>query len=171
MLPGTNKNHMQEGGIRKYLFIGLAVVGIIMAIVIIRQLSSTVSEVKPVIAEFMEAGTAKDVGAACACWAPRSVTEEQIADLIENSYHVFAGYECLNINQWNMEVGGGVTTCYGCGAVIYTGGQSLPLEASLQKEGEVWRIVGIHIGPATQGMVTRPPRSNDDWDWVWDLVW
>ena len=161
---------MQEGGIRRYLVIGIAVVVIIVVIVIIRQISSAVSEVKPVIAEFMEAGAAKDVGAACGCWAPWSVTEEEIADLIENSYDVFAGYERLNINQWNIQSGGGITTCYGYGAVIYTGGQSLPLEASLQKESEVWKIVGIHIGSTTQGIVTRPPPSDDDWD-DWDWGW
>jgi len=135
--------------------------------VIIRQLSSAVSEVKPVIAEFMEAGAAKDVGAACACWAFRSVTEEEIADLIENSHDVFAGYERLNINQWNIHSGGGITTCYGYGAVIYTGGQSLPLETSLQKESEVCKITGIHIGSAIRGTVIRPPPSDDDWDWGW----
>ena len=158
---------MQKGGIRKYLVIGIAVVAIVVAVVMVRQLSSAVSEVKPVIAEFMEAGAANDVESACACWAPWSATEEEIADLMENSYDVFAGYERFNINEWYVHSGGDTTSCYASGVLIHSGGQSLSLETSLQKEGEIWKIVGIRIGSTTQGTVTRPLPSDDDWDSGW----
>jgi hypothetical protein len=155
---------------KKFLYIGLAgVVVLIVGIVgIVSGMGQFFSGVEPVIAEFMEAAEANNTEAAYACWSPQSVTEEEIAGLIESSYDVFAGYERLNINYWSGHSGGGTTTCYGSGAVIYTGDQSLPLEASLTKESEVWKIVGIQIGSTVKGIVTRPPPSDDDWDyWGW----
>jgi hypothetical protein len=156
---------------KKFLYIGLAgVVVLIVGIVgIVSGMGQSISEVKPVIVEFMEAGAANNTEAAYACWSPRSVTEEEIAEYIESYYDlVFAGYERLSINSWNIQSSGSVTTCYGSGAVIYTGDQSLPLETSLQKESGVWKITGIYIGSTVKGIVTRPPPSDDDWDyWGW----
>jgi hypothetical protein len=142
----------------------VVVVGILIG-TIVPSLGRFFSEVKPVITEFMEAGVARDVEAAYACWSPQSVTEEEIAEFIESSYDLFAGYERLTINIWNGQSSGGTTTCYVSGAVIYTGDQSLPLEASLTKESEVWKILGIQVGSTVKGIVTRPPPSHDDWDW------
>ena len=104
------------------------------------------SGVNTVIAEFMEAGVARNVEAAYACWSPQSVTEEEIAGYIESSYDVFAGYERLDINSQSGKTGGGVDSCHARGAVIYTGGQRLTLEAQLVKENDVWKITGIRIG-------------------------
>lgn len=165
MFQAMNKNHMQKSGIRKSLVIGITVVAAVVALVMVRQLSSAVSEVKPVIAEFMEAGAAKDVEAACACWAPWSATEEEIADLMANSYDVFAGYEWFDINEWYVHSGGATTSCCASGVLVHSGGQSLSLETSLQKEGEIWKIVGIRIGSTARGTVTRPPQSGDYWHW------
>jgi len=152
---------------KKFLYIGL--VGVVVLIVgivgIVSGMGQFFSGVEPVITEFMEAGVGNNSEAAYACWSPQSVTEEEIVEFIENSYDVFAGYERLNINQWNGQSGGGTTTCYVSGAVIYTGDQSLPLEASLTKESEVWKIVGIQVGSTVKGIVTRPPPSDDDWDY------
>jgi hypothetical protein len=171
MFGAINKNHMQKGGIKKPLIIGLGVgIAVIVVIVIIvtTQLSGLFSGVKPVIAEFMEAGEARNVTAAYACWSPQSATEEEIAEYIESNYDdVFAGYERLNINRWSGESSAGITTCYVSGAVIYTGGQSLPFEASLVKKNDVWKITGINIGSTTKGIVIRPPPSDDGSEWEW----
>ena len=148
----------------------IALVGVVILIVGIvtscTQLFEGFSGVKPVIAEFMEAGEARNVTAAYACWSPQSATEEEIAGYIESNYDdVFAGYERLNINRWSGESSAGITTCYVSGAVIYTGDQSLPLEASLVKDNDVWKITGVRIGSTETGIVIRPPIDDDDWDW------
>lgn len=56
-------------------------------------------------------------------------TDEEIAELIENSYNVFESYERLNISRQSIESSAGITTCYVSGAVIYTDDQSWPFEA------------------------------------------
>jgi len=147
------------------IVIGSVVVTGMLIGMVVHMVGQLSSEVKPVIDGFMEAGAARDVEAAYACWSPQSVTEEEIAELIENTYDVFAGYERLTISSWSERSGGGTTACYGSGDVIYAGGHSLPLETSLQKESGVWKIVGIQIGSTLKGVVTRPPPSDDDWDY------
>ena len=104
-------------------------------------------EVEPVIARFMEAGAANNTEAAYACWSTQAASEEEIANLIESNYdHVFAGYERLNISGFEAQSSGGITTCYVSGAVVYTGDESLPFEASLVKSNDIWKITGISIG-------------------------
>ena len=79
---------------------------------------------KSVITKFMEAGAARNMGAAYACWSPHSVTEEDIAKFIESSYNVFAGYERLTINdQWTRSGVGGITEGNVSGAIIHTDGK------------------------------------------------
>lgn len=124
-------------------------VGVLAAVVLVPSLIHMFqffSGVQPVITEFMEAGVARNVEAAYACWSPQMATEEEIAAFIEGSYDVFAGYERLNLNSFEGESSAGITMCYVIGAVIYTGDQSLPLEASLVKENDVWKITSMQIG-------------------------
>jgi len=116
------------------------------------------SELKLVITEFMKAGVARNMGAAYACWSPQCATKEEIAELIESSYDVFAGYERLSIKSLgtrsvesisdvtDVTEGTKVTEGDVGGAIIYTGGQRLPLEASLVKENDVWKITSMQIG-------------------------
>jgi len=100
-----------------------------------------------VITKFMEAGAAKDMGVAYACWSPHSVTEEGIAEFIKSSYDVFAGYKGLTISDQATRSGvGGIAEGDVSGAIIYTGDQRLPLKARLVKEKDVWKIIGIRIG-------------------------
>jgi len=129
----------------------IAVVGVVVLIVGLvdscTQLFEEFSGFEPVIAEFMEAGAANNTEAAYACWSPWAVTEEDITEFIEDNYDdLFAGYESLTISGFEGDSSGGITTCYVSGAVIYTGHQSLPFEASLVKENDVWKITGIYIG-------------------------
>jgi hypothetical protein len=129
----------------------IAVVGVVVLIVGLvgscTQLLEEFSGVEPVIAEFMEAGAANNTEAAYACWSTQSVTAEEIAEFIENNYDdLFAGYESLTFGSFEGESSAGITTCYVSGAVIYTGDQSLPFEASLVKKNDVWKITGIYIG-------------------------
>jgi len=147
MSGAINKNHMQKGGIKKPLIIGLGVGIAVIVVIVIIGMTQLFSGVKPVITEFMQAGEARNVEAAYACWSPQSVTEEEIAEDIESNYDgVFAGYERVTISSQSLKSSGGITTCYVSGAVIYTGGQSLPLEAWLVKRNDVWKITGINIG-------------------------
>jgi len=104
------------------------------------------SEVKPVVSEFMAAGAANNTEAAYACWSTQAATEEQIAELIQDNYNAFAGYDHLNISSYNGQSSGGTTTCDVSGAVVYSGNQSLPFEASLVKQNGVWKITGVSIG-------------------------
>ena len=111
------------------------------------ELSREFAGVEPVIDEFMQAGAANNTGAAYACWAPQSATEGEIADYIESNYDdLFAGYQSLTISSFQGQASAGITTCYVSGAVIYTDDQSLPFEALLVKENDVWKITGIYIG-------------------------
>jgi len=148
MFGTINKNHMQKGGIKKPLIIGLGVgIAVIVVIVIIvtTQISGIFSGAKPVMEEFMEAGAANNTEAAYACWSPQWVTEEELAEFIEDHYDLFAGYERLNVSSFDGESSGGNTTCYMSGTVIYTGDQSLPFESWLVKNDD-WKITGIYIG-------------------------
>jgi hypothetical protein len=110
------------------------------------------SEFKSVMTEFMEAGAARNVGAAYACFSPQSGTKEEIAEFIERSYDVFANYERLTIKN-SAKDSTGIPEAYVSGAITYTGGKRLPFKASLVKESGVWKITGIHIGSTTRGIV------------------
>jgi hypothetical protein len=100
-----------------------------------------------VIKKFMEAGAARNMGAAYDCWSPHSASEEKIAEFIESSYDVFAGYEGLTISDQETRSGvGGINEGDVSGAIIYIGDQRLPLKARLVKEKDGWKIIGIRIG-------------------------
>ena len=153
MIGAINKDHMQKGGIKKPLIIGLGVgiaVIIVIVVVVIQLFSGLFSEfsgAEPVIAEFMEAAAANNTGAAYACWSTQSTTEEELTEFIENNYdYLFEGYESLTISSFEGESSGGITTCYVSGAVIYTGDKSWPFEALLVKKDGVWKITDIYIG-------------------------
>jgi hypothetical protein len=131
-----------------------SVVGVVLLLgVMLPNLMQFFSGVNTVIAEFMEAGVARDVEAAYACWSLQSVTEEEIAGYIESSYDVFADYERVDLNSQSGQSDGGISEAYVKGAIIYTGGQRLPLEASLVKDNDVWRITGVRIGSTEAGTV------------------
>ena len=140
---------------KKLAIIGSVVVGgILIGTIVVPSLMQFFSGVNTVIAEFMEAGVARNVETAYACWSPQSATEEEIAGYIESSYDdVFAGYDHLNINSRRGESSGGIDSCYVSGAVIYTGDQSLSLKASLVKDNDVWKITGVRIGSTEAGIV------------------
>lgn len=150
MFEAINKNHIQKGGIKKPLIIGLGVgiaVIVVIVIVVAVQCSGMFSGVKPVVEAFMEAGAANNTEAAYACWSTQSATEEEIDEFIESNYDdVFAGYESLTISSYSGQSSAGITTCEVGGAITYTGDQSLPFEASLVKKNDVWKITGIYIG-------------------------
>lgn len=111
------------------------------------ELSREFAGVEPVIDEFMQAGAANNTVAAYACWSTHVYSEEEIAEYIESNYDdYFAGYERLNINSFQGQASGGITTCYVSGAVVYTGNESLPFEASLVKSNDIWKITDIYIG-------------------------
>ena len=135
--------------LKKPLIIGLVGVVVLIAGLVnsCTQLSEEFAGVEPVIAEFMEAGAANNTEAAYACWAHQSVAEEDLADYIENNYdYLFADYEDLTISSWEGQYVAGISSCDVSGAVIYTGGRSLPFEALLVKENDVWKIIDIYIG-------------------------
>jgi hypothetical protein len=104
-----------------------------------------------VIEKFMEAGAARNVEAAHACWFSQCATKEEIAELIESNYDLFAGYKRLTIYSTS---GGGSVNIDGVssagfsveGAVIYTGGKRLPFKAQLAKENGVRKIISMQIG-------------------------
>ena len=132
--------------VKKFFFIYL--VGVVILIVgLAGSCTQITGEVEPVIARFMEAGAANNTEAAYACWSTQGISEEDIADFIESNYDdVFAGYERLNISGFQAQSSAGITLCDVSGAVIYTDGESLPLEASLAKVNDAWKITYIHIG-------------------------
>jgi len=116
------------------------------------------SRFKSVITEFMEAGAARNLEAAYACCSPHSPAKEEIAGVIESSYEVFASYERLSINSQNPKSDGGIDSYYVKGDIIYTGKQSLPLEAWLAKDNDVWKITGIQIGSTVKRWSSKKTR-------------
>jgi hypothetical protein len=125
----------------------ILVVIVVVAVIFAWRMGRERSAFESVITEFMKAGAARDMGAAYACWSPHSATEENIAEFIESSYNVFAGYERLTISDQETRSGaGGITEGDVSGAIIYTSDQRLPLKARLVKDKDVWKITGIRIG-------------------------
>jgi hypothetical protein len=132
--------------VKKIFFVYL--VGVVVLIVgLVGSCTQLVGEIEPVIAQFMEAGQARDAEAAYACWSTQWTSEEDIADYIDSNYdRVFAGYERVNISGFEAESSGGITQCDVSGAVIYTGDERLPFQASLVKSNNTWKITYITIG-------------------------
>ena len=104
------------------------------------------AEVEPVITEFMEAGVAKDMEAAYACFSPQAVTKKEITDFINNSYNVFESFERVATSSFEVSSSAGITEGYVSGAIVYTGDGRLPFEAWLVKENDIWKLTGIDIG-------------------------
>ena len=131
-------------GTRLAIILGVIVV---VAVLFAWRMGRDRSGFESVITKFMEAGVARNMGAAYDCWSPHSATEENIAEFIESSYDVFAGYEGLTISDQGTRSGvGGIAEGDVSGAIIYTGDQRLPLKARLVKEKDGWKITGIRIG-------------------------
>jgi phosphatidylglycerophosphate synthase len=132
--------------VKKIFFIYL--VGVVILIVgLVGSCTQIMGDVEPVIARFMEAGAANNTEAAYACWSTQMYSEQDIAQYIESYYDdLFAGYERLDISGFQAESSGGITVCDVSGVVIYTGGESLPFEASLVKMNDVWKLTYIYIG-------------------------
>ena len=130
--------------------VGIAIIlGVIVGIVFLFawRMGQERSGFESVIKKFMEAGAARNMGAAYDCWSPHSATEENIAEFIESSYDVFAGYEGLTISDQETRSGvGGINEGDVSGAIIYIGDQRLPLKARPVKEKDGWKIIGIRIG-------------------------
>jgi len=130
--------------------VGIAIIlGVIVGVVFLfaLRMGRERSGFESVITKFMEAGAARNIGAAYDCWSPHSATEEKIAEFIESSYDVFAGYERLTISDQETRSGvGGINEGDVSGAIIYIGDQRLPLKARLVKEKDGWKIIGIRIG-------------------------
>jgi hypothetical protein len=130
--------------------VGIAIIlGVIVGVVFLfaLRMGQERSGFESVIKKFMEAGAARNMGAAYDCWSPHSASEEKIAEFIESSYDVFAGYEGLTISDQETRSGvGGINEGDVSGAIIYIGEQRLPLKARLVKEKDGWKIIGIRIG-------------------------
>lgn len=116
-------------------------------------------EVKAVITKFMEAGAARDVEAAYACWSPWSATEkEEIDEFIESNCDVFIGYKRLTIHQRIEKSIDGFTVCSVRGDIIYTGAGDprLSFYAWLHKDNYgCWKIAKIRIGNIELGTIPK----------------
>ena len=131
-------------GVRLAIILGVIVVVVFL---FAWRMGRERSGFESVITKFMEAGAARNMGAAYDCWSPHSASEEDIVGFIENSYDVFAGYERLTISDQGTRFGvGGITEGDVNGDIIYSGDQRLQLGARLVKEKDVWKIIGIRIG-------------------------
>ena len=104
------------------------------------------SEVEPVVTEFMEACEDKDVEAAYACVSTQSGTKEDLTDFINSNYSLFADFERVTTGSWEVQSSAGITQGYVTGAIIYSEDRSLPFEAWLVKEGDIWKLTDINIG-------------------------
>ena len=125
----------------------ILVVIVVVVVIFALRMGRDRSGFESVITKFMEAGAARNKGAAYDCWSPHSASEENIAEFIESSYDVFAGYEGLTISDQGIRPGvGGINEGDVSGAIIYTDDQRLPLKARLVKERDGWKIIGIRIG-------------------------
>ena len=128
------------------------ILGVIIAIVVVvaLRMSREHSGFESVITKFIEAGAARNIEAAYACWSPWSASaigKEEIDEFIESRYDdLFTGYERLTINQRIEQSIDGIPRCSVSGDIIYSGDQRLPLGARLVKENNVWKIIGIRIG-------------------------
>ena len=150
--------------------IALALISIVFAVVIyfvIRHMRRVRSELKPVIAQFMEAGAARNVEAAYACCSHYSPTKEDVVELIERSYDAFRDYKrfTISVQQWHSDEN--ITEAYVAGTVIYAGRRKQPFKFSLMKDNGGWRIAGVQIGSTKKGVVrrvvTETRRSDSGW--------
>ena len=103
------------------------------------------AEIKPVIIEFVEAVGAKDVDRAYRC-VPSGADKEELGDFINSNYPLFKGYEDVSISSSSVKSGADVTTGQISGSLVYANRAKRPFEASLVKEGEVWKITDFRIG-------------------------
>jgi len=116
-----------------------------------------VENVETIIAEFIEAGAARNVEAASDYWSPKLATEEEIVEYIESRYDdLFAGYERLNVDSWLGTSIGDIDSCNARGEIIYTDAKILPFEAWLEKENDVWKIIDILIGQPPYFLLRMP---------------
>jgi len=149
------------------------VVGVILAVVavviyfVIRHIRRVRSQLKQIIAEFMEAGAARNIEAAYACCSHYSPTKEDVVELIERSYDAFRDYKrfTISVQQWHSDED--TTEAYVAGALIYTGRRKQPFKFSLMKDNDGWKIAGVQIGSTKKGVVrkvvTDTGRSHSGW--------
>jgi hypothetical protein len=144
----------------------VAVICVVAALLVIRHTLRVRSELKSVIAQFMEAGAARNVEAAYVCCSHHYPTREDVVDLIERSCGVFRDYKrfTISVQQWHADKN--TTEAYVAGAIIYTDSRKQPFKFSLMKENDSWKIAGVQIGPAEKGVVRKVvvERGRDDSD-------
>ena len=150
--------------------IALAVVAVICVVVtafVIRHMVRVRSELKPIIAEFMEAVAARNVEAAYACCSHCSATKEDVVKLVGRSYDALRDYKRFTISVQRWQSKQATTEAQVAGAIIYTARKKQPFKVSLIKENDSWKIAGVQIGPAEKGVVrkvvTETSRSHSGW--------
>ncbi len=104
------------------------------------------TEAEPVIKEFMEAGVAKEVDRAYACWSSQAITKEQIVDMVENQYSLFAGFEALTYSGWSVTTSTESTTGIIQGSITYTDRPEMHFEARVIKQEEVFKLTSFWTG-------------------------
>ena len=103
------------------------------------------AEIKPVIIEFTEAVAEKNVDAAYRC-VESGADKEKLGDFVNSNYPLCKGCVDVNIKNLQIQTSADATTGYISGFLVYTNQAKRSFEATLVKEGEVWKILTFWIG-------------------------
>jgi hypothetical protein len=142
---------MPREGLVAIILIPTIMTVIAIAYLVIRR---NLSKGQPVIKKFMEAGVAKDVETAYACWSPQCATREEITQLIERTYELFGGYKRLAFSS--MSTCGSAHYCAG-GSIVYSGRRRLSFEARLVEENSVFGITSMQVGSTGMIDIVKSP--------------
>ena len=99
------------------------------------------------VQSFMDAGAAKDIDSAYACFSSPLGEElrKDIEELILGNYQLFEGYQEVKMQSINVQFSNkGDIAQYG-GEITYASGFQGWVDAELVKVGEEWKLTGINI--------------------------
>lgn len=129
-----------------FICAGIIVVG---GVSLFQNSQSTATDAIKVVDQFLQAGARKDVSAGFMLFSPtvrdQQVTQDGIAKLFTAHAEYFANYTIVTQDSFNITSGTNGVTASLEGLISYNGRPDRKFTATLIKENDGWKLIGIRL--------------------------
>ena len=126
-----------------------AVIMVVAGISLFGNSQSAATDTIKVVDQFMRAGVRKDATAGFALFSPKvqnqQVTEDGIVTLFTSHEEYFTKYTSVKQDSFGVTSGTSGVTASLEGVISYTGRPDRRFTATLAKENDQWKLIGIRL--------------------------
>lgn len=124
-------------------------IAILAGINLFQNSQSAATDAIKVVDQFMQAGVRKDAATGFALFSPKvqnqQITQNGIATLFTSHEEYFTNYASAKQGSFGVTAGTTGVTASLEGAISYTGRPDRKFAATLAKENDQWRLIGISL--------------------------